>query len=262
MDGEVRDVDSRLVTASVLELWRYPVKSLLGEPLEEVDIDERGVVGDRVFTVTDSNGKIGSGKTTRRFRCLPGLFELRARSEGGRSVVTVPDGRELFVGDPRLDAYLSARYGDDVQVLAESWVRHHDAAPLHLLTTASLRWLQGGLPLSRIDARRFRPNILIDVPGSDLVEEGWLGARFELGSTVIRIIDRSERCVMATNAQDDMPNDPAILRGLAKLNEGCLGVYAAVEKPGRVRVGELLRPLRDAYDHLASEPPRTRGSSG
>ncbi|HET6641726.1 MAG TPA: MOSC domain-containing protein, partial [Gaiellaceae bacterium] len=129
------------------------------------------------------------------------------------------------------------------QVLAESSVRHHDAAPLHLLTTASLRWLQAALPLSLVDRRRFRPNILLDVPGSDLVEDGWLGGRFRLGTTEIRILDRSERCVMATNAQDDLPNDPAILRGVAKLNESCLGVYAAVEKPGRVRVGAPLRPL-------------------
>jgi hypothetical protein len=94
-----------------------------------------------------------------------------------------------------------------------------------------------------VDRRRFRPNILLDIPGSDLVEDGWLGGRFRLGTTVIRILDRSERRVMATNAQDDLPNDPAILRGVAKLNESCLGVYAAVEKPGRVRVGALLRPL-------------------
>jgi hypothetical protein len=70
--SRLRDIDSRPVTVSVLELWRYPVKSLLGEPLEEVEVDERGFVGDRLFAVVDSNGKIGSGKTTRRFPCLPG----------------------------------------------------------------------------------------------------------------------------------------------------------------------------------------------
>jgi uncharacterized protein YcbX len=216
---------------------------MLGEPLDEIEVDGRGVVGDRVFAVTDRDGKIGSGKTTKRFRGLQGLFELRARSADERPLVTVPDGRELRVGDPRLDSFLSERYSDDVQVLAESSVRHHDAAPLHLLTTASLRWLQAALPFSLIDKRRFRPNILLDVPGSGLVEDGWLGARFALGTTVIRILDRSERCVMVTTAQDDLPNDPAILRGVAKLNESCLGVYAAVEKPGRVRVGALLRPI-------------------
>ena len=66
--------------ATVVELWRYPVKSLLGEELDQVEMEERGVVGDRLYAVTDREGKLGSGKTTTRFRRLDGLFELRARS--------------------------------------------------------------------------------------------------------------------------------------------------------------------------------------
>jgi MOSC domain-containing protein len=173
----------------------------------------------------------------------PRVIRVACPKRQRKSPRHAPDGRELRVGDPQLDSYLSERYGDDVHVLAESSVRHHDAAPLHLLTTASLRWLQRALPLSLIDRRRFRPNIVLAVPGSELVEDGWVGRRFELGPTVIRILERSERCVMATNAQDELPHDPAILRGVAKLNESCLGVFAAVEKPGRVRVGAALRPL-------------------
>jgi uncharacterized protein len=231
------------VAASVLELWRYPVKSLLGEGLDEVEVDARGVAGDRLFAVTDRDGRIGSGKTTRRFRHLEGLFELRARSAGERPLVVLPDGRELSVGDPRLDRFLSERYSDELRVCEESVVPHHDDAPLHLLTTASLRWLQAALPRSVVDRRRFRPNILLDVAGSDRVEDAWVGARFRLGSTVIRILDRSERCVMTTNAQEELPKDPAVLRAVTRLNEACLGVFAAVEEPGRVRVGEVLQPL-------------------
>jgi uncharacterized protein len=54
-------------------LWRYPVKSLLGERLQAIEVEARGLQGDRRFAVTDRHGKIGSGKTTRRFRLLPGL---------------------------------------------------------------------------------------------------------------------------------------------------------------------------------------------
>ena len=61
--------------ATVAELWRYPVKSLLGEQLQEVQVEERGVVGDRLYAVTDRRGKLGSGKTSRRFRRLEGLFD-------------------------------------------------------------------------------------------------------------------------------------------------------------------------------------------
>jgi uncharacterized protein len=227
-----------LVRAIVLELWRYPVKSILGERLEEIEVEPRGFRGDRRFAVTDLDGKIGSGKTTRRFRLLPGLFDLRARMEGEQVLVALPDGHELPVGDPRLDEFLSARYGDQLRVAEESVVPHHDAAPLHLLTTASLRWLQARLPDSVVDRRRFRPNILIDVVGNELVEDSWVGQRFRLGGTVVRIAERTERCVMTTNRQDDLPRDPAILAAITKMNEVCLGAYATVERPGTITVGD------------------------
>jgi uncharacterized protein YcbX len=146
-----------VASATVLELWRYAVKSLLGEQLDMADVEQRGVSSDRRFAVSDSNGKLGSGKTTRRFRLLAGLFDLHARSHGARTLVSLPDGRELLVGDVALDSFLSQRYGDVLHVLEESTIPHHDAAPLHLLTAASLRWLQRQLPASRIDRRRFRP---------------------------------------------------------------------------------------------------------
>jgi uncharacterized protein YcbX len=231
------------VFATVTELWRYPVKSLLGERLQEARIEERGVVGDRLYAVTDRHGKIGSGKTTRRFRRLDGLFELRARNGGERSLVTLPDGREFAAGEPELDAFLSERYGRKLRVLREGGIPHHDAAPLHLLTTSSLRWLETNLPASRIDVRRFRPNVLLDVAGAALVEDAWVGRRFALGSAVVRVVERTERCVMTTNAQSELPKDPAVLRAVTELNDVCLGIYASVETEGLVRVGDALRAL-------------------
>jgi uncharacterized protein len=111
------------VFATVAELWRYPVKSLLGEQLQEVQVEERGVVGDRLYAVTDRNEKLGSGKTSRRFRRLDGLFDLRARDGGERPIVTLPDGRELSVGGSELDAFLSERYGDELRVLMRTACR-------------------------------------------------------------------------------------------------------------------------------------------
>jgi uncharacterized protein len=227
----------------VLKLWRYPVKSLLGERLQEIEVDGRGLRGDRRFAVTDGGGKIGSGKTSRRFRLLPGLFDLRARMSGQEALVTLPDGRELHVGDRRLDEFLSARYGDQLRVVEETTIPHHDAAPLHLLTTASLRWLQARLPESMVDQRRFRPNILLNTLGNELVEDSWAGQRFALGGTIVRITERTERCVMTTNNQDDLPQDPGILAAITRMNEVCLGVYATVEQPGSVNLGDTLTPL-------------------
>jgi uncharacterized protein len=231
------------VDATVAELWRYPVKSLLGEQLREVQVEERGVVGDRLYAVTDRHGKLGSGKATRRFRRLDGLFDLRARDGGERPIVTLPDGRELTVGDVELDAFLSERYGDELRVLREDGVPHHDAAPVHLLTTSSLRWLGKTIPASQIDRRRFRPNVLLEAAGGALVEDAWVGRRFSLGSAVIRVVERTERCVMTTNAQSELPKDPNVLRAVTELNDVCLGIYANVERGGIVRVGDSLRAL-------------------
>ncbi len=228
------------MVATVVELWRYPVKSLLGEELGEVEIEERGVVGDRLYAVTDREGKLGSGKATSRFRRLDGLFELRARFGEGQPVVTLPDGRELAAGDPELDAFLSERYGDDLRVSREDTVPHHDAAPLHLLTRSSLGWLATRLPESQIDRRRFRPNVLLEVEGEGLVEDAWVGSCFALGGAVVRVTDRTDRCVMTTNPQSELPKDPAVLRAVTELNDACLGVFAAVEQAGVVRVGDRL----------------------
>lgn len=229
--------------ATVAELWRYPVKSLLGEQLREVQVEKRGVVGDRLYAVTDRHGKLGSGKTSRRFRRLDGLFDLRARDGGERPIVTLPDGRELSVGDAELDAFLSERYGDQLRVLHEDGVPHHDAAPLHLLTTSSVRWLRTKIPASQIEARRFRPNVLLETSGDALVEDAWVGRRLALGGVVIRVLERTERCVMTTNAQSELPKDPAVLRAVTEFNDVCLGVNASVERGGVVKVGDSLRAL-------------------
>jgi uncharacterized protein len=231
------------VFATVAELWRYPVKSLLGEQLQEVQVEERGVVGDRLYAVTDRHGKLGSGKTTRRFRRLDGLFDLRARDGREQPIVTLPDGRELSVGDAELDDFLSERYGDELRVLYEDGVSHHDAAPLHLLTTSSVRWLGMKIPASQIDVRRFRPNVLLETSGDALVEDAWVGRRLALGGVVIRVLERTERCVMTTNAQSELPKDPAVLRAVTEHNDVCLGIYASVEQGGFVKVGDSLRAL-------------------
>lgn len=80
----------------VVGLWRYPVKSLCGERLERLAFDERGVVGDRVWGLVDEHGKIASGKTTRRFRRVPGLLRHGARlGADGAPTLELADGRVL-----------------------------------------------------------------------------------------------------------------------------------------------------------------------
>lgn len=225
------------------ELWRYPVKSFLGERLERVSLDARGLEGDRAFAVCDANGKLGSGKTTRRFRLLRDLFDFAAQTDDGDVVVHAPGGERFRAGDPELDALLSARYGEPLAVLPERTVPHFDVAPVHLLSTSSLSWAAAGYGATGGEARRYRPNIVLDTDGTGLVEEGWVGTTLSVGSCVLRISERAERCVMPTFRQAELERTPGLLRFLVQRNDTMLGVYAEIVTPGTVSVGDPVRRL-------------------
>jgi uncharacterized protein len=217
------------------------VKSFLGESLDQLHFDRRGAEGDRLYAVHNVEGKFGSGKTTRRFRLIEGLFGFRAYDQDGVPVVIFPSGQKLRGDDPLIHAMLSATLGQPVTLTKEADVSHFEAGPVHLLTTASLDWLRSQLSGSQIDERRFRPNIVIRGGGSERVEDHWLGQRLSIGGAELVITSKTERCVMVTFAQSELEPDPRVLKTVAKLNDVCLGVYADVVKPGGIRVGDELR---------------------
>lgn len=229
------------VVARVAGLWRYPVKSMQGEAAGSLDTDRRGIRGDRLFAVHTAEGKFGSGKNTRRFRRLNGLLDFAAALEGDTPLVTFPDGRRLLGDDPAIHAALSRTLGQPVTLGREGEVSHFDAAPIHLLTTASLDWLRARLPGSALDPRRFRPNILLSIPGAERAEQAWIGREITIGSLRLAVTEATERCVMTTMPQADLGSDAGVLRALASDNEACLGVYARIVTPGRVSIGDTAR---------------------
>jgi uncharacterized protein len=228
------------VVGSVTRAWRYPVKSLVGEEVAVVEVDGRGVVGDRRWAVTDADGKLGSGKSTRRFRRMDGLLQLAASyDEDGTPVLAFPDGRRLDARDPGVDAALSDHVGRPVRLRPETSVSHLDEGPLHLVTTASLA------ALSRhhdgpVSPARMRANLLVDVAAVDApVEDGWVDRTLALGPEVtIRVRARMPRCVMVELPQVDLPAARGLLATLGRLNDATLGVVADVVTPGTVRVGD------------------------
>lgn len=224
----------------VARLWRYPVKSLRGEDRDTVEIDARGVVGDRFFAVRTENGRLGSGKTTRRFGRIDGLLELSASQSGDVPEIALPDGRRFAVDDPAAARALSGWLGQPVAVVREASVPHMDAGPIHLLTTASLAWLQGELPGCRVVAERFRPNLLIDRDGAGPIEQrDWIGATLRIGDDVVlRVVEASERCRMVDLAQADLPAERELLRFLARHHGACFGVYVDVLATGTIRCGD------------------------
>jgi uncharacterized protein YcbX len=117
---------TRLV-GSVAGIRRYPVKSLVGEELTEAQVDARGLVGDRLWSVRDQDGKFGSGKSTRRFRRMDGLLDLSAKYDGAEvPVVTFPDGASFRGDDPAVHAALSTYVGREVTLAREQEVSHFD----------------------------------------------------------------------------------------------------------------------------------------
>jgi len=231
-----------VTTATLVEIWRYPVKSMRGERVASAVVDVRGLRGDRGFAVCDEAGKLGSGKDTRRMRRMDGLLGFGATlpAEGDLPRVTTPEGTLHDVGDASLDERLSQAVGFAVGVRREALVSHFDASPVHLVTRASLDWLRAASPGSLVDARRFRPNLLLDAAGTGRREDDWVGKTIQVGAVRLRVTRRTERCVMTAMPQGDLPNDPAVLRAVARESAACFGVYAEVLAEGRVAVGDAV----------------------
>lgn len=214
---------------------------MLGESCAFLQLEGRGVVGDRLFALRDAEGKLGSGKTTRRFRRIDGLFDFRARLREGEPEIAFPDGRVMPASHPDIDRALSDVVGLPVTLAREGVTSHLDAGAIHLLTTASLAWLGQALPGVQADERRFRPNIVIDAVGSLPLEREWADATLCIGADVrLRVSERTERCTMVDFSQDDLRHEPELLRFLARQAEATFGVYAVVLSGGSIRCGDAI----------------------
>lgn len=221
---------------SVARLWRYPVKSLRGESLERLRIGPQGAEGDRRYVIRDAAGRPGSAKR------MDDLLGLAASGADAALTIRFADGSLRAAGDPGLDAALSAALGQAVSLAREAGPARFDAAPLHLLTTASLAWLAQALPGAQADERRFRPNLVLEATGHAPLEREWIGRRLRIGDTVVlRVVAPTERCRMVTLPQAGLADEPRILRAIAQRLEACFGVYAEVEAPGEARVGDPVR---------------------
>jgi uncharacterized protein len=243
-------------TTTVIEqIWRYPIKSLRGEPVETSLVDTRGLLGDRLWALRDDEGKLGSGKNSRRFRRFPGpaLLSLSSRypvepstaPEGIEPpVVLGPDGREYPVRDGSADRYFQRESGlATLQVAREGDVNHFDEEPVSLIGTATLRWVEEQLPGIATDARRFRPNLVVRTT-RPFEEEEWVGRTVHVGAAddAVELVFTHvlERCVMTVSEQADLPPAPGMLKLLGQRVDQPLrlAIVGAVTKPGVVRRGD------------------------
>ncbi|MGH3729727.1 MAG: MOSC domain-containing protein [Micromonosporaceae bacterium] len=222
------------------EIRTYPIKSLLGESVQTATIERRGLAGDRLWAVRDHDGKLGSGKDSRRFRRMPGLLSLRGHSGERVPVVELPEGRHYDADDPAGHAAVSEFLNRTVTISRETDVVHHDDGPVSIVSTGALERLHAimGEP---VDARRFRANLLVDGAGAGFVEDTWIGRTLAIGPDVVLVPQkRLTRCVMIDMAQDGLglPDDGRLLKTLSRHNEMTFGVWATVERPGTISVGD------------------------
>ena len=122
---------------------------------------------------------------------------------------------------------------------------YFDAFPLLILSRKSIETMGERQPGSRFDLRRFRPNFLVEdtLELEDFPEETWEGSRLQIGSAVLKAELVCPRCVVTTQSFDDLPRDPAVMRALVRENGGNLGLYASVEQPGKISVGDSINRL-------------------
>jgi uncharacterized protein YcbX len=220
----------------VADLMRFPVKSLGGERLRRAFFGPFGLIGDRRHAVADREGQL---LTARR---VPAMLGYRARATdrdtGEGAEVETPAGRRLTCDDPALAAELSEVVGRAVSV-EHSPLGAFDAAPVHLVTDASVaavdRWLE-----SEVDRRRFRPNLIVEhAERRPFAEDGWIGRRLAVGEAlVLEVVSPTERCAVTTIDPDTLERDTRVLAALARERENLFGVYARVERPGWVALGD------------------------
>jgi len=235
----------------VLEVWRFPVKSLLGERLDRAEVGVEGVVGDRGWALFDL--QTGFGLTARRVPEL--LFAAgRLTADGGAQVV-LPDGTvtadddvlSAWVGRPvalrpATDVPGARRYENPADAEVEDPARwnpfsgadgaFHDNADARV-TCVSTGTLGGW------DRRRFRANVVLAGAGEDEL----VGSRVGLGTGQLDVVRRVPRCVLTTRPQGGgIGRDTGVLKSIHADRGGALAVGALVARPGTVAVGDGLQP--------------------
>lgn len=220
----------------VLALWRYPVKSMAAEALQEVEVSWHGLAGDRRWAFV-RGGLERSGfpwmtirEDAAMLRHVP-RFVNPARPDASKTVVRTPAGEELDVVDPALAASL----GDGVRVIKQNR-GVFDVMPLSLITTASIAAFSSQVGFE-LEPQRFRPNLLVE---SDEREDAWVGRLLRIGGMAMRVDQPDERCVVINVDPATGERDPSVLKTLAREHGTCIGVYGSTVTPGRVAVNDAV----------------------
>jgi uncharacterized protein YcbX len=253
------------VIGKVESLWRYPVKSMRGEELDEIFAGYPGVYGDRVFAFTSSLSPKGfpffTGRDQRQMIRYHARFRnpekaarpinlAEAESSGANPIsanaselmieVETPDGKTIAIDDPTLIDNLRANVDENHQLtLRRSDKAITDCRPLSIFAVQSAKKLGEETGVT-VDKRRFRANVYVDLTNADgFAEDQFVGKTLRIGSkVVVSVLERDPRCMMITLDPDTAEKTPAILKQVAQAHEGMAGVYGAALMEGMIRKGD------------------------
>jgi len=251
------------VSASVAWISCCPVKGLAIGQVDECELTEAGIVGDREFFLVDENNRLVNSKGLGMLQQIVPSYD----DEAGLLTLAFPDG--TTISEPiGFDGTLGARFWGttvDARVVSGPWsqaisdfsgrslrlVRAHGPAPdrlrsgaATLLGTGSLHAMARTLGVDEVDGRRFRMNFGIDGL-REHEEDEWLGRRVRLGEAVVVPVGNVGRCAVTTQNPDTGTPDLDTLKALAAYRRDAetteplpFGVHATVASPGHIRVGD------------------------
>lgn len=254
----------KMVHMKIAEIWRYPVKSMLGEQVDQANVGPGGIQGDRSWAVVDAES--GVSLSAKRY---PELLHCQAWMSDGKVTIKLPDGVENPAGSDEVARDLSDLLGRQVTTRsagASETIQHEfptaitegegkpflvepeteaffDRVPLQLLTTGTLTELQRLLPASMIHHARFRPNFLVETNEIGFVENDWVNKYVTLGSLNCQVYEDTRRCIMVALAQGDLPRDTEVIRTILKKNEGRAGVALNTLDSGILSCGAKVEVL-------------------
>src|SRR5437879_6087129 len=258
------------IVGTVESLWRYPVKSMRGEELNEMFAGYAGVYGDRVFAFVSSASPKGfpwfTGRDQRqmlryrpRFRNPESTARpvnlndaekhsatpLYANQNDLMVDIETPDGRTFAIDDPVLiDKLRAGLDGEHELTLHRSDRALTDCRPLSIFAVQSAKKLGEETGVT-VDKRRFRANVYVDLTSSEgFAENEFVGRSLRIGSKVtVAVLQRDARCMMITLDPDTAEKTPAILKAVAQAHEGMAGVYGAVLVEGMMHKGDSVELL-------------------
>ncbi len=214
----------------VLELWRYPVKSMRGERVSKAEVMKTGIQGDRHIVVVSR-----AGDRLITARTHPGLLGIQA-SLNAEGDVTV-DGHVWH--SPAAQKLASEAAGEPVQLVnARDDTSRFDILPLLVATDGAIEGMG-------IDRRRLRPNIIVGgVDGQG--ERNWPGQLLKSSDVLIDVAQLRMRCVMTTFDPDTLEQDLSVLKNIVRRAGGKLALDCSVLSAGLLRVGDPIELVASA----------------